>query len=220
MDLKICGITEDILRESFDQAKEARFKILDIIEQSIAAPRSELSMYAPRITALNINPDKIGALIGPGGKMIRSICEETGVKIDIDDSGLVMIASTDAVASEAALARIRGICAEAEIGAVYEGTVKKLMAFGAFIEILPGQEGLCHVSEVSEGYVKDVTEYVRVGDVVPVKVVGTENGKISLSIKQAKEGGLPPLGPDVKRDTISPSAPRSAGGRDRGPRRR
>lgn len=222
MDLKIDGVTDAILLEAFDQAKEARFKILDKIVAVIASPRENLSSYAPRITALQINPEKIGALIGPGGKVIRGICEETGVKIDIDDSGRVLIASTDAAASDAAIARVKGITAEAEIGAVYQATVRKLMPFGAFCEILPGQDGLCHVSEISEGYVKDVTEYLRVGDVVPVKVVGVdERGKINLSIKQAKEGGWPKLPEGAERDVIEAAPARGGdrGGRDRRPRR-
>lgn len=222
MDLKIDGVTDAILLEAFDQAKEARFKILDKIAAVLSAPRADLSSFAPRITALQINPEKIGALIGPGGKVIRGICEETGVKIDIDDSGRVLIASSDAAASDAAIARVKGITAEAEIGAMYQATVRKLMPFGAFCEILPGQDGLCHVSEISEGYVKDVTEYLRVGDVVPVKVVGVdERGKINLSIKQAKEGGWPKLPEGAERDTIEAAPARGGdrGGRDRRPRR-
>ena len=218
MDLKIDGVTEDILRESFAQAKAARFKILEIIRQALDAPRKELSAYAPRIVTLRINPAKIGELIGPGGKNIRRIVEETGAKIDIEDDGRVFVASVDSKAAEAAIARIQGTVEEPEVGRIYQGTVRKLMPFGAFCEILPGTDGLCHVSEVSEGFVKSVADYLRVGDVVPVKVVGVdENGKISLSIKQAKEGGMPMLPPDAERDVISES-PRC--GRDRGPRSR
>ncbi|HTL46921.1 MAG TPA: polyribonucleotide nucleotidyltransferase [Verrucomicrobiae bacterium] len=221
MDLKIAGISEEIMLEAFDHAKKARFKILDIIAQTIKQPRTEISEFAPRITTIQINPEKIGALIGPGGKVIRGICDETGAKVEIDDSGLVMIASTEAKAAELAAQRVREITAEAEVGAIYQGTVRKLMAFGAFCEILPGQDGLCHVSEVADGFVKDVTEYLRVGDVVPVKVVGVENGKISLSIKQAKEGGWPKLPEGAERDTISPPSERSrGGGRDRSRSRR
>lgn len=218
MDLKIDGVTGDILRECLAQAKAARFKILTMIENTIAAPRQELSEYAPRITILQINPEKIGALIGPGGKNIRKIVEETGAKIDIEDDGRVFVASVDAKASEEAIARIQGITQEPEIGTIYQATVRKLMNFGAFCEILPGKDGLCHVSEVSEGFVKSVADYMKVGDIVPVKVISVdENGKVSLSIKQAKEGGLPMLPPDVERDVISESSPR---GRDRGPRSR
>ncbi len=225
MDLKIDGVTEDILKESLKQARDARFKILDLIAQSINEPRKELSEYAPRIIILKINPSKIGEVIGPGGKNIRKIVEETGVKIDIEDDGRVFIASTDAKASDEAIARIKGVTEEPEIGKIYQGKVRKLMAFGAFCEIIPGTDGLCHVSEVADGFVKNVEDYLRVGDIVPVKVVSVdENGKISLSIKQAKEGGMPMLPPDVERDVVSePSrgGGRDRGGRgDRGPRRR
>ncbi|HXV28555.1 MAG TPA: polyribonucleotide nucleotidyltransferase, partial [bacterium] len=216
MDLKIDGITEEIMKEAFSQAKEARFKILDIIAKAIAAPREELSVYAPRITSIRINPEKIGELIGPGGKNIRKIVEETGAKIDIEDDGRVLIASSDAKASEEAIRRVQAVTQEPEIGTIYEATVRKLTPFGAFCEILPGKDGLCHVSEVSEGFVKQVQDYLRVGDVVPVKVIGVdEQGKVSLSIKQAKEGGMPMLPPDVKRDVVEAGR----GGRDRDSRR-
>lgn len=210
MDLKINGITDDILREALSQAKEARFKILDVMQKVIQAPREEISQYAPRIITINIEPSKIGEVIGPSGKNIKKIIEETGVKIDIQDDGRVFIASTDAAACEAAIARIEGIVKEPEIGRIYEGTVKKLVPFGAFCEFLPGKEGLCHVSEIGEGYVKNVNDYLRVGDIVPVKVIGMEQGKVSLSIKQAKPGGMPMLPPHVKRDPVD-----IGGGRDR-----
>jgi polyribonucleotide nucleotidyltransferase len=190
MDLKIDGIPADALREAFAQAKEARFKILDIIAATLQAPRSDLSVHAPRITTIKIPPAKIGELIGPGGKNIRKIVEETGAKIDIEDDGRVFVASTDAKASEAAIARIQACTAEAELGKIYQGTVRRLAAFGAFCEIMPETDGLLHVSEIAEGFVKDVTEYLRVGDSVTVKVIGIdEMGKIKLSAKQAVEGG-------------------------------
>lgn len=218
MDLKIDGITEEILKQCLVQAKEARMRILDLIEATLAAPRKDLSEYAPRITMLRINPEKIGELIGPGGKNIRKIVEETGAKIDIEDDGRVFVAATDAKASEAAIARIQGVTEEPEIGKIYQGKVQKLMNFGAFVEIIPGVDGLCHVSEVSEGFVKSVADYVKVGDIIPVKVISVDdNGKISLSVKQAKEGGLEMLPPDVERDVISESRPRDRGDR---PRRR
>ncbi len=220
MDLKIAGVTPEMLKGALSQAKEGRFKILDLIEKTIQAPRPELSEFAPRITTLKINPEKIGELIGPGGKNIRKIVEETGAKIDIEDDGRVFIASTDAKAAEAAIARVQGITQEAEIGKIYENCrVQKLMPFGAFIEVLPGKDGLCHVSEVSEGFVKAVNDYLRIGDLVPVKVVGTdERGKISLSIKQAMPGGWPALPADAERDPID--QPRERSGGDRGGRSR
>lgn len=210
MDLKISGITDDILKEAFSQAKEARFKILDLITSSIAEPRKELSTFAPRITTIKINPEKIGEVIGPGGKVIRKIVEETGAKIDIDDDGTVHVSSIDSKSSEAAIARINAITEEPEIGRIYQATVKKLATFGAFCEILPGLDGLVHVSEVTEGFAKDVTEYLKVGMVVPAKVLSIDDrGKVSLSIKQAQEGGIPPLPPGEERDVIE--EPRSRG---------
>ncbi len=144
--------------------------------------------------------------------------EETGAKIDIDDDGTVHVASMDPKASEAAIARIQAIVEEPEIGRIYQAKVRKLMVFGAFCEFLPGRDGLCHVSEVAEGFVKNVNDYLRIDDIVPVKVVGVEdNGKVSLSIKQAKEGGMPMLPPDAERDEISEpsSRGRGRGGGDR-----
>ncbi|MDA9101142.1 polyribonucleotide nucleotidyltransferase [Omnitrophica bacterium] len=212
MDLKIDGITEEMLKEAFDQAKEARFKVLDHIQTTMDSPRAELSSFAPRMTVIKVNPAKIGEIIGPGGKNIKRLTEETGAKINIEDDGSVYISSIDAKASEEAIERIKAIVEEPEMGKVYQAKVKKLMNFGAFCEFIPGRDGLCHVSEVSEGFVKAVNDYLRVGDEVPVKVIGVDdNGKVSLSIKQAKEGGMPVLPPDAERDPIEES-----GGRDRG----
>lgn len=219
MDLKIDGVTHEMLKEFFKQAKSARMKIMDKMLAVISEPRPELSEFAPRITTIRINPEKIGELIGPGGKNIRKIVEETGAKIDIEDDGRVFVASSDSKAAQAAIDRIQGISQEAELGKVYEGKVRKLMNFGAFCEILPGRDGLLHVSEIAEGFVKTPTDYLRVGDIVPVKVTNIDdNGKISLSIKQAKEGGWPMLPPDAERDVIEP--PRERGDRDRGGRSR
>ncbi|HOG23359.1 MAG TPA: polyribonucleotide nucleotidyltransferase [Candidatus Omnitrophota bacterium] len=219
MDLKIDGITDEILHEAFDHAKQARFKILDMIAEAIHAPK-ELSSYAPRITTLRINPEKIGALIGPGGKNIRKIVEETGAKIDIEDDGRVFVAAVDAAVSDAAIARIKGCTAEAEVGKIYEATVQKLMPFGAFCEILPDLDGLCHVSEIADGFVKSPGDYMRVGDKVTVKVLGVdERGKISLSIKAAVPGGLPILPEDqrvvVEAEDRGPRRGGGRGGRDR-----
>ena len=217
MDLKIDGITDEILKTAFDHAKKARFKILDMIAKTIQAPK-ELSAYAPRITTLQINPEKIGALIGPGGKNIRKIVEETGAKIDIEDDGRVFIAAVDGKAGEAAIERVKSCTAEAEVGKIYQATVQKLMPFGAFCEILPDLDGLCHVSEIADGFVKSPGDYMRVGDSVTVKVVGVDDrGKISLSIKQAVPGGLPIL-PEDQRVVVEVEERPRRGGRDRGGR--
>lgn len=213
MDLKIAGITDAILKEAFSQAYEARNKILDIIQKAMPESRPELSLYAPRITTIKINPSKIGEIIGPGGKNIRKLVEETGAKIDIEDDGTVRVCSSDAEASAEAIRRIQEMTQEAEIGKIYNATVKKLMAFGAFCEFMPGTDGLCHISEVTEGFAQKVNEYLKVGQEVDVKVVGVdERGKVSLSIKQAIPGGLQPLAADIERDQIDEPRERSGGG--------
>lgn len=194
MDLKIAGISEEILRKALEQSKEARLAILEKMKQAISAPRKELSAYAPRITTLHINPAKIGEVIGPGGKVIRKIVEETGAKIEIEDDGRVLIASLDPKASEAAIARVKAIVEEPEVGKIYQGRVRKIMNFGAFCEILPGTDGLVHISEIAEGYVKSVEDHLKLGDVIPVKVISIDNeGKVNLSIVQAKDGEGPPV---------------------------
>lgn len=186
MDIKIAGVTFEMLKKALQDAKNARLKILDIMTKAIPQVRPELSTYAPRITTLKINPEKIGALIGPGGKVIKRIIAETGAKVDIEDDGRVHISSTDAKAAEAAIQQVRAITEEAELGKVYQAKVRKIMAFGAFCEILPGVDGLLHVSEIADGFVKKVEDHLQVGDIVPVKVVQVdENGKISLSRKKA-----------------------------------
>ena len=181
MDIKIGGINAQILAEALEQAKKGRLHILGIMAQAIAAPRPELSPYAPRIIQIQINPDKIRDVIGPGGKMIRSIVEETGAKIDIEDTGIVSIASSDGAAMDAAIAKIRGLTAEAEIGETYLGTVNRIVDFGAFIEIFPGTDGLLHISEIAERRVRDVRDELREGQQVLVKCIGKEGNKIKLS---------------------------------------
>ena len=221
MDMKIDGITEAQLKEAFDQGKQARFKILDMIAACIKVPK-ELSEFAPRITTLKIDPEKIGMLIGPGGKNIRKIVEETGAKIDIEDDGRVFIAAVSNESSQAAIARVQAVTEDAEIGKIYDSTVQKLMPFGAFCEVLPGKDGLCHVSEITEGFVKSAGDYLRVGDKVKVKVLSIDDrGKISLSIKQAMTEPLPIL-PEDQRTVVEAAPPRrdrdDRGGRGR-PRR-
>lgn len=186
MDIKIAGVTTEILKKALSDAREARLKILDIMLKTISQPKQDLSAYAPRITTLKINPEKIGELIGPGGKNIRKIVEETGATIDIEDDGRVIVASNDAKSSEAAIARISAVTEEAQVGKIYHGKARKIMPFGVFCEILPGTDGLVHVSELADGYVKRVEDHVKVGDVFPVKVISIdEQGKINLSRKQA-----------------------------------
>lgn len=183
MDIKIGGINAMILQEALEQAKKGRMHILGIMQQAIAEPREEISPYAPRIITIHIHPDKIRDVIGKGGSVIRSITEETGAKIDIEDDGTVMIATADGEAAEAAIARIRAITAEAEVGETYLGTVSRIVDFGAFVEILPGLDGLLHISEISDRRVKDVRDELKEGQQILVKCIGKEGNKVKLSRK-------------------------------------
>ena len=189
MDLKIDGITLRMVEESLAQALEARTIVLGKIKEALSEPRKELSQYAPRIVAFKINPDKIRDVIGPGGKVIRKIIEDTGVTIDIEDDGTVNVASADGAALQKAIDIINKLTEAPEVGKVYTGKVKRIMPFGAFVEILPGQEGLVHVSELSDQYVKNVEDVVKLGDEFPVKLVEIDDqNRLNLSRKQAMPG--------------------------------
>ena len=183
MDIKIGGINAQIMAEALEQAKKGRLHILGIMEQAIKEPREELSPYAPRIITIKINPDRIRDVIGPGGKVIRSIVEETGAKIDVEDDGTIFIATADGDAAQAAIARIRGLTAEAEVGETYVGTVSRIVDFGAFVEIFPGTDGLLHISEIAEHRVRDVRDELKEGQQIIVKCIGKEGNKIKLSRK-------------------------------------
>jgi polyribonucleotide nucleotidyltransferase len=183
MDIKIAGINAQIMAEALEQAKKGRMHILGIMEEAIPEAREELSPYAPRIITIKINPDRIRDVIGPGGKIIRSIVEETGAKIDVEDDGTVFIATADGDAAQAAVARIRGLTAEAEIGETYLGTCSRIVDFGAFIEIFPGTDGLLHISEIAEHRVRDVRDELKEGQQILVKCIGKEGNKIKLSRK-------------------------------------
>ncbi len=190
MDLKISGIGENVLAEALERARLGRLSILDSMYETLAAPREELSPYAPRIISLKIDPEKIGAVIGPGGKIIRKITEETGAKIDIDDDGTVTIASTDPEGGPRAAEIIRTLTAEVEEGQIYTGKVVKIMDFGAFVELLPGRDGLLHISQLDHHRVEKVTDVLKVGDEVKVKVLEVDDGgKIRLSRKALLERG-------------------------------
>ncbi|MEK7680573.1 MAG: polyribonucleotide nucleotidyltransferase [Patescibacteria group bacterium] len=185
MDTKTNGLSWDIVKQTFEQAKIARVKILDFMKTIIAEPRKELSPFAPRIITVNINPDKIRDVIGPGGKMINKIIAETGVSIDIEDDGRVFVTSTDSVGMEKALNWIKELTHEVTAGEVYEGTVARLEDFGAFINILPGQDGLVHVSEIAWARTNRPGDVLNIGDKVKVVVKEIDNlGRINLSIKQ------------------------------------
>jgi polyribonucleotide nucleotidyltransferase len=185
MDIKVTGLNPQILAEALEQAKKGRLFILDKMQEAIQAPREEISQYAPRILTIQIHPDKIRDVIGPGGKVIRSIQEKTGAKIDIADDGKVSIATPNGEAAEAALQIIRDITAEAEIGKTYLGTVSRIVDFGAFVEIFPGTDGLLHVSEIAPYRVQDVRDELTEGQQLLVKCIGVEGNKIRLSRKAA-----------------------------------
>lgn len=193
MDIKIQGITEEIMRIALAQAKQGRLHILGEMAKAISAPRPELSEYAPRLLTMKIHPDKIREVIGKGGATIQAITKDTGTQIDIQDDGTIVIASVNAAAAQAAKARIEQIVSDVEPGRIYEGKVVKIMDFGAFVTILPGKDGLVHVSQISNERVEKVSDKLKEGDVVKVKVLEVDKqGRIRLSMKAVEEGeGLP-----------------------------
>ncbi|MDR4474487.1 MAG: polyribonucleotide nucleotidyltransferase [Nitrospira sp.] len=186
MDIKIGGITSELMREALAQAKAGRLHILGCMAQALTAPRTKLSAFAPRIFPMKIKQDKIRDVIGPGGKMIRSIIAETGVKINVEDTGDVTIASSDEASAQKAIDMIKRLTEEVEVGKIYQGTVRKIMDFGAFVEVLPGTDGLVHISQLAHHRVKAVTDEVSEGDQILVKVLEIDKqGKIRLSRKEA-----------------------------------
>jgi polyribonucleotide nucleotidyltransferase len=213
MDIKIQGISFEIFEQALEQARAGRFHILGIMNQALGTPRPDLSPYAPRLTTIKIPVDMIGSVIGPGGKVIRQIVKDTGAEINIEDDGTVVIASVTAEGTEAALAIINKIVEVPEVGKSYKGKVVRIMDFGAFVEFLPGKDGLVHISQLALDRVEKVTDAVNVGDVVDVKLVEKDSeGRYNLSRKVL----LP--GYDESKDPtkgISSRPPRRDGGRDR-----
>jgi polyribonucleotide nucleotidyltransferase len=198
------GLDLALIRKIVAQSHPARMAVLDAMAKTIDRPRPDLSAYAPRITMIKINPEKIRDVIGPGGRIIRKIIEETGAQIDIEDDGSVSIASTDAAKSARAQEIIRTLTEDVEVGKVYTGKVKRIMNFGAFCEILPGKEGLVHVSELDEKYVNKVEDVVKIGDEFPVKVIEIdEQGRVNLSRKRALNPRLGDAPPRSERDESS-----------------
>jgi len=184
MDIKIDGITEEIMKIALEQAKEGRIHILGKMCEVINSP-AEMSEYAPRLLSMSVHPDKIRDVIGKGGSVIRSITEETGAVVDIDDEGNIKIASVDRAAGEEAKKRIELITADVEVGATYEGKVAKIMDFGAFVTILPGRDGLVHISQISNERVENVSDVLKEGDMVTVKVLEIDKqNRIRLSMKE------------------------------------
>ena len=219
MDIKVAGLPREIMARALAQAKEGRLHILDKMDAAVAGPSAELSEYAPRLYTIQIPKDRIRDVIGSGGKTIRWIVEETGTKIDVEDDGKVTIASSDVTSAQRAIDIIKGLTASAEIGTNYKGTVKRIEPYGAFVEIMPGQDGLLHISEMAHGRVGQVTDVMQIGDEVEVQVVGIEpdSGKIRLSRK--------PLLPPPTEEELAAAAARpprrdgpGGGGGDRGGR--
>jgi len=243
MDIKIKGLTHEIFAQALEQAREARLFVLEKMLSVIPKPRSEMSPYAPRITTIMINPDKIRDIIGPGGKMIRKITEETGAQIDVEDDGRVFIAAVDQEGGQRAIDWIKGLTDEVEVGKIYKGKVVRIMPFGAFVEVLPNQDGLVHISKLSDHRVERVEEVVNVGDEIVVKATEVDSqGRLNLSRQAAIEeltAKGEPIEEKIDKEVMAaalalPPAPpreggfgggsrdrggRNGGGRDRGPRR-
>jgi polyribonucleotide nucleotidyltransferase len=183
MDIKVTNVTTDLMKEALEQARRGRLHILDKMYEALPQPKTAISKYAPRIYTLNIPTDKIRDVIGPGGKVIRGIIEQTGVKIDVEDDGTVHVASADEASANKAIQIISDITATAEVGKTYLGKVVRLVDFGAFVEIFPGTDGLLHISEIAENRIRDVRDELKEGDQILVKVLALEGNKIKLSRK-------------------------------------
>ena len=231
LDLKARGLSLEEVEKILAQAREGRLQIIDQMEAVIAKPRADISPLAPRITKVKIDPEKIGKLIGPGGKTIRGIQERTGAQIDVEEDGTVFIACSDSEKAAIARAEVEALGAEIKVGSIYEGKVISIKEFGAFIELAPGSDGMCHVSELAHGFVKNVTDVVKIGDVVKVKVINVDDsGRVKLSRKALMEApaggeGGGDRGGDRggerrdRGDRGGDRGRRDGGGRDGGPRR-
>ncbi len=225
LDVKISGLTMQMIKETFEQARVGRMKILEVMNAMIASPRAEMSPYAPRIYSLQINPDRIRDVIGPGGKMINEIIDKTGVQIDIEDSGLVMVTSVAREGAEKAIEWIKNLTREVVVGETFQGKVTRIMDFGAFVEVLPKQEGLVHISQLAPYRVNQVTDIVNIGDTIPVKVIEIDElGRINLSLKETDFNFPPPpaggfMGPsDGPRSVNRGGRSGAHGGGSHGPR--
>jgi polyribonucleotide nucleotidyltransferase len=188
MDIKVRGITYQIMKDALEQSKKARIQILAKMMEVLPEPRKELSPNAPRIYIIKIRPDQIGDVIGTGGKIINEIIDECGVLIDIEETGEVFVTAENEASAQKALEWIKNLTKEVAVGELYQGKIKRILEFGAFAEILPGQEGMIHISQLANERVNKVTDVVKVGDVVPVKVISIdEQGRINLSLKEARK---------------------------------
>ncbi|MCK9486566.1 MAG: polyribonucleotide nucleotidyltransferase [Dehalococcoidia bacterium] len=224
LDIKLKRLPENFLTEVFAKARDARLRILDVMLKAIHDPREEVGTYAPKITIVHIDPSKIGAVIGPGGKVINAIIAQTGASIDIEEDGTVFIGGQDAAGVEAAVRQVQGLTKEIQVGEVFEGPVSRIMSFGAFVEILPNKDGMVHISELSDERVDRVEDVVNVGDMVKVKVIEIDNlGRINLSIREAEAEGPVGIREGDDGNDDRPQVRRGGGGSggrggDRGPR--
>jgi polyribonucleotide nucleotidyltransferase len=192
LDIKLKGISMAVIEQALKQAKEARMVILDKMAEAISTSRTELNPYAPRMYRLSIDPEKIGTVIGPGGKMIRQITEETGATVDIENDGSVFVGSNDEASAKKAIKMIEELTKEVAVGDIYTGKVVRLMGFGAFVELLPGKDGLVHISELAAHRVDKVEDVVKIGDEVTVKVIEIDSqGRVNLSMRELIEGQEP-----------------------------
>jgi polyribonucleotide nucleotidyltransferase len=187
LDLKVRGISKEVIVATLKQAREARIKLLREMLGTIKKPRGEISRWAPRLLSIKIDPEKIGKVIGPGGRGIRALEADSGANIDIEDDGTIQVSCTDAKGAETAIEQIRLMTEDVKVGTIYKGRVVSIKDFGAFIEVAPSQEGLCHISELDNDYVKSVGDVVSMGDIVDVKVIAIDDqGRVKLSRKQAQ----------------------------------
>jgi len=210
LDLKIRGLSFDIIEKTFVRAKEARLFILGEMAKTLSTHRPQISQYAPRLLTIHINPEKIGKIIGPGGKTIKSIVERTGAKIDIEDDGSVFISAMGMEAAEKAREEIERLSEDVKIGKIYTGKVTSIKDFGAFIEVIPGQDGLCHISELADRFLKTVGEEVKLGQTVRVKVIAIDDqGRIKLSRKQAMRDEAPKPAPGTPTQGTPAGAPQA-----------
>ncbi|MFA7370933.1 MAG: S1 RNA-binding domain-containing protein, partial [Sphaerochaetaceae bacterium] len=182
MDIKIAGVTQEVMEKALKQAKEGRLHILSIMDKTLSQPREDISELAPKILTLKVDEEKIGAVIGTGGKTIKGIAEQTGAEINIENDGVVTIFGKNKISAQEAYDLVKSIVEEPEVGRIYQGTVKRIMDFGAFIEILPGKEGLCHISKMAKTRVNNVNDILSVNQVIPVKLIEIDRmGRLNLS---------------------------------------
>ena len=217
LDIKLQSLPEGLLETVFERARDARLRILEVMHEAIAEPRRELSQFAPRVEAIQVEKEKIGAVIGPGGRVINAMQDETGASINVEDDGTVLVSGTDAAGVRRAIEMIRGLTKEIEVGEVYEGSVTRIMAFGAFVEILPGKDGLVHISDLADYHVNRVEDEVNEGDVLRVRVIEIDNlGRVNLTRLRDGDDGSERVGLSAEAAGAEDRAPAGGGDRDRG----